>query len=50
MRADLHAQQFNKEQFSVVLSRDTQRFKLGNDRHLDFALTKVHSSGTYCAK
>lgn len=35
MRADLHAQQVNKEQFSVVLSRDTQRLKPGNDRHLD---------------
>lgn len=50
MRAKLHAQQFNKEQFSDVLSKATQRFKPGNDRHLNFALTEVHSSGIYCAK
>lgn len=50
MRAKLHAQQFNREQFSDVLSKVTQRFKPGNDRHLNLALTEVHSSGIYCAK
>lgn len=34
MRADIHAHQFNTKQFSVVLSRDTPRFKPGNDRYL----------------
>lgn len=50
MRADLRAQQVNKEQFSAARSRDTQRFKPGNDRHLNCALTEVHSSSIYCAK
>lgn len=51
MRANTHAQQFNKKQFRVVLSWNMQRFNPGNDRHADFALTKVHSTVVcYCAQ
>lgn len=53
MRADLHAQHFNKEQFSSLLlysAGTLKRFKPRNKRHLDFALTELHSSCIYCAK
>lgn len=51
MSADTHAQQFNKTHFRVVLSWNKHRFNPGNERHADFALTKVHSTPVYyCAK
>lgn len=42
MSAETHAQQFNKNQLRTVLSGDMHRFKLGNDKCSDFALTKAH--------